>query len=130
MIGFLTFCVVAFLAFAALGVFALPFLLIGGLIWLILLPIKLVFGLFGLFIGGIFRLVFGVLGALLGLILAPIALVIGGVLLVAGLIAGIVMLLTPLVPVALVLLLGWAIYEGLRPKGEGRRAASGLRPSS
>ena len=63
------------LAALGLGTVALPVLVIGAVIWVVLLPIRLVFGL-----------VIALLGALISLI-------------------------TPLIPVALLALLGWGIYR-------------------
>lgn len=104
MLSFLLFSAFAVAGVAIAGIFSLPFLLLAGVIWLILLPIKLLFG-------GLFRLVFGLFGALLALVVTPIVMLLAGVALVGGLIAGIVALLAPLVPVILLLLLGWAVYR-------------------
>lgn len=101
------------LAVAGLGVFAVPFLVIGALIWLVMLPFKL---LFGFVFGRLFRLVFGVLGAVLGLILAPIVMVVVGLAVAGAFLAAVVALLAPLIPVALLLLLGWGIFRLARPK--------------
>jgi hypothetical protein len=112
MLTFLVFVAVA-MAIAGLGVFAVPLLLVAAVIWLVLLPIKL---LVGFIFGGLFRLVFGLIGALLGLVLAPIVLVIAGVAMVGAFITGMVALLAPLMPVILLLLLGWGIFRLVRPK--------------
>lgn len=111
----LTFIVVTALVLAVtgFGVFAIPFLILGGLLWLVMLPIKL---LFGFVFGVLFRIFFGVLGALLGLILAPIILVVAGIALIGAFLAGVVALLAPLVPVVLLLLLGWGIVRLVRPR--------------
>ena len=109
-VGMLTFLLVSSLALAFLGFgfLALPLIVVFGLIWLITLPIRL---LFGFVFGGLFRVLFGLLGGLLGLILGPIVMVVVGVALVGAFIAALVALLTPLIPVVLLLLLGWAIYK-------------------
>src|SRR5688500_16920647 len=84
--------------------FVLPMVFIGGIIWLVTFPLRL---LFGFVFGGLFRLVFGVLGALLGLLLAPLILIVLAVGLVGAVIVGLFALLTPLIPVILLALLGW-----------------------
>jgi hypothetical protein len=96
------------LAFLAFGIFALPVILVLGVLWLVTLPFRL---LFGLLFGGLFRVVFGILGGLFSLILAPILLVVVGIALVGAFIAAIVALVTPLIPVVLLLLLGWGVYR-------------------
>ena len=48
-----------------------PLLVIFGVIWLILLPIRLVFGL----VGWVFHLIFAILGLVLSVVFAPIMLV-------------------------------------------------------
>ena len=110
----LTFLVViaGAMAMAGLALFAVPLLVVGAVVWLVFLPIKL---LFGFVLGGLFRLVFALLGALMGLIVGPIVLVILGVAAVGALIAGLLALLAPLVPVVLLLLLGWALLRVARP---------------
>ena len=108
MLTFLLFSAFAVVAFGFAGVFALPFLIIGGVIWLVLLPIRL---LFGLVFGGLFRLVFGIGGALLGLVLAPLVMVVVGVALVGAFVAALFALLAPLIPIVLLALLGWGIYR-------------------
>lgn len=112
MLTFLFFSALALAGLLIAGVFALPFLVIGAVIWLVLLPVKL---LFGFIFGGLFRLIFGIGGALLGLIIAPIVIVVVGVALVGVFVAALLALLTPLIPVALLLLLGWGIYRIARP---------------
>jgi hypothetical protein len=96
------------LALLGFGFVALPLLLVGGVIWLVMLPIRL---LFGFVFGGLFRVFFGLLGGLLSLILVPLVMVVAAVALVGAFIAAIVALLAPLVPVLLLALLGWAIYK-------------------
>jgi len=113
----LTFLLVAALGLALVGgtAIALPFLVIGGVIWLVLLPIRLALDLtFGL-VGGVLRLLFGLLGAVIGVLFAPLGLIMGlivaAVALVMGVFAALISLITPLIPVALLLLLGWGIYR-------------------
>ncbi len=60
---------------------------------------------------GIFRVVFGIIGGILGFVLAPIGLLILAVLLIGGVVVGLLSLLAPLVPLALLGLLVWAIYR-------------------
>jgi hypothetical protein len=115
----LTFLLVSALVLAALGLgsVALPFLVLGGVIWLVLLPVKLVLGLVVGLVGGAFRLLFGLFGALLALLLAPFALLLGAVALVVAFLGALISLITPLIPVALLLLLGWGIYRGADRQG-------------
>ena len=115
MLTFLFLCAKG-LAFAVL--IAITALLFGGFVWVITLPFRLFFGLFfgmfGLLFGlvfGIIRFVFGIVGGILGFVLAPIGILILGVLLIGGVIVGLMSLLAPLVPVALLGLLIWAIYR-------------------
>ena len=99
----LVFLLLSALALAALGVggaLVLPFLLLGAVLWLATWPIRF-----------LFRLVFGVLGALLGLLVAPVVIVAVGFALLVAFAATVIALLAPLVPVVLVLLLGWAVYR-------------------
>jgi hypothetical protein len=110
----LTFLVVTaiILVAAGLGAFAIPLLVVGAAVWLVVLPIKL---LVGFVFGGLFRMVFWLFGALIGLILAPILAIVAVVGVVGALVAGLLALLAPLVPVVLLLLLGWAIIRLARP---------------
>lgn len=102
MLGFLIFTIIAVALFGTAGLFVmLPVVLLGGAIWVV---------------GGLFRLVFGVLGALLGLIIGPIVLLVVGVALIGAFFAAALALIAPLIPVMLLLLLGWGIYRLARPK--------------
>lgn len=65
----------------------IPFLIIGGLIWLVLLPIRLAFHLLFALIGGLFHLVFGVVAAVLGVLVAPVVLVVVGITLLSVFVA-------------------------------------------
>ena len=106
----LTFLLVSSLALALLGFgfLAVPLLVAGTIVWIVLLPIKL---LFGFVFGGLFRVLFGLVGALFGLILAPLVLVVAGVAAAGAFIAALLALIVPLLPVVLLALLGWAIYR-------------------
>ena len=106
----------ALAAFGFAGVFAIPLIAIGVVIWLVTLPFRL---LLGFVFGGLFRLVFAIGGALLGIVLAPIIVVVVAAALVGALIAGLLALLAPLIPVVLLLLLGWGIYKVSRPRASG-----------
>jgi hypothetical protein len=104
------------LAVLGFGMFALPLLIVGGVLWLVTLPIRL---LFGFVFGGLFRLFFGLLGGLFSLILIPLVMVVAGVALVGAFVAALVALVAPLVvPLILLLLLGWGYYRvaGRRPQ--------------
>ena len=103
---------VAFLIVSALALFfagavAIPFIVIGAAIWLITFPIRLLFKL----IGGILGMVFGLLGGLLGLIIGPIVAVVVAVALIGAFLSAVLSLVAPLLPVALLGLLVWAVYR-------------------
>jgi hypothetical protein len=118
-VGMFTFLLISSLVLALLGFgfLAIPLLVVGAVVWVVLLPIKL---LFGFVFGGLFRVVFGVLGTLFGLILAPLVLILAGVAVIGAFVAALAALIIPLVPVALLLLLGWGIYRGAaRPSPVG-----------
>lgn len=68
--------------------------------WLITLPIRI-----------LFRLMFGLGGGLLRLLLVPVIVLVFGVVAFALMLAAVVALLAPLVPVALLALAAWAIYR-------------------
>jgi hypothetical protein len=59
--------------------------------------------------------VFAVVGGLIGFLVAPVLAVVAGAVVLLVLLAGAVALLIPLVPLALVILVGWAFYRILRP---------------
>jgi hypothetical protein len=101
------FIVLAALALALAGVVAIPFIVIGGVIWLITFPLRLLFKL----VGGILGMVFGLLGGLLGLVIAPVVMLVVVIAIVGALLTAMVSLLAPLLPVALLGLLVWAIYR-------------------
>jgi hypothetical protein len=68
--------------------------------WIVFFPIRI-----------LFKLVFGVLGAAFGLLILPIVLVIAAVAIIGGIIVALLSFLAPLLPVAIVALVGWAIYR-------------------
>ena len=103
MVAFVIFSALA-LAFA--GAVAIPFILLGAFIWLITFPIRLLFKL----IGGIFGMVFGLLGGLIGLVIGPI-IAIEAALNIGAFLSAVLSLLAPLLPVALLGLLVWAVYR-------------------
>jgi hypothetical protein len=109
MLTFLFFSALALVAFATGGLFLIPFLIVGAVIWLITLPFRLLFG-------GLFRLIFGIGGALLGIVLAPLILVVVAIAVVGAFVAAVLALLTPLIPVMLLVLFGWGVYRIARPR--------------
>ena len=99
----LTFLVISAFALMALvvgGLIAIPILAVTSLIWLVLLPFRL-----------LFKLLFGIGGMLLGMLVAPVVMIVVGVVLFGALIAGILALLTPLLPILLLGAFGWALYR-------------------
>ena len=107
MVGFL---ILSALGLAFAGAVAIPFILLGAVIWIVTFPIRLLFKL----IGGIFGMVFGLLGGLLGLIIGPIIAIVVAVALIGAFLSAVLSLLAPLLPVALLGLLVWAIYRVTR----------------
>ena len=101
------FIVLSALALAVAGAVAIPFIVIGAALWLVTFPIRLLFKL----IGGILGMVFGLIGGLLGLIIGPIVMVVVVIALIGALLTAVLSLLAPLLPVALLGLLVWAIYR-------------------
>jgi hypothetical protein len=104
------FVVLSALALAFAGAVAIPFIAIGALVWVITFPLRLLFKL----IGGILGMVFGLLGGLLGLIIGPIVVVVVVIALIGAFLSAVVSLVAPLLPVALLGLLVWAIYRVTR----------------
>ena len=104
------FVVLSALALAFAGAVAIPFIVLGAVIWIVTFPIRLLFKL----IGGILGIVFSVLGGLLGLVVAPIVIVAVGIALIVAFLSAVVSLLAPLLPLALLGLLVWAIYRVTR----------------
>lgn len=105
MLEFLLLGSVALAAVVFGGVVALPLLLIGALIWVVLLPLR-----------WLFKLVFGIGGALLGILIAPVVIIIAAVALAGVLVAALLALLAPLVPVVLLALLVWGAYRIAVPR--------------
>jgi len=104
------FIVLSALALALAGAVAIPFIVIGAALWLVTFPLRLLFKL----IGGILGMVFGLLGGLIGLVIGPIVMVVVVIALVGALLSAVVSLLAPLVPVALLGLLVWAIHRATK----------------
>jgi hypothetical protein len=106
---------IVLMAVAIGGLIAIPIMLISSLIWLVMLPFKL-----------LFKLIFGLGGMLLGMLVAPIAMVIVGVVLVGAVVVGILALLAPLLPIVLLAVFGWALYRLLAGRS-GYSSASDFR---
>lgn len=97
----ITFLLVCGLAVAVIvGLVAIPLMLASAVVWLVLLPFRI-----------LFKLIFGLGGALLGLLLAPLVVVIVAVGLVVALLGAVLSLLAPLLPVALLAFFAWAVYR-------------------
>ncbi len=75
-------------------------LALGALVWLVLLPFRL-----------LFKLVFGHGGLVLGVLLAPLLAVVAAVVVVGALLVALLSLLAPLVPIVLLAGFGWALYR-------------------
>jgi hypothetical protein len=100
MSGFLALTFIAFALFCILGTVALVGFLVKILFWAVLFPIRLAF-----------KLIFGLVGLTLGAVLLPFVLLVAGIALVGALVAALIALVTPLLPVILLGLVGWAIYR-------------------
>jgi hypothetical protein len=90
----------------------LVFLMLGaviaGFFWLVTLPIRLAFRLvFGL----VFGLIFGVGGFLLRMLFTPVIFILAAIALLVGIVAGLVALITHLLPLAFLGLVAWGIYR-------------------
>jgi hypothetical protein len=79
---------------------ALVGFVIKAIFWIVFFPIRL-----------LFKIVFWTIGAGLAALMIPILLVVAAVVVVGGILAAVFALLAPLLPVALVALVGWAIYR-------------------
>jgi len=101
------FIVLSVLALLTVGAAALPFIVIGAAIWLILIPIRLLFRLAGVILG----MALGLIGGVLGLIIGPIVAVIAAIVVIGAVLAAALPLVAPLLPVALLGLLVWAVYR-------------------
>ena len=97
MLTFLTLCLLAIVVLPFMGI-ALIGALVGGLVWIVMFPIRL-----------LFRILLGVVGVGLGLLFMPFILALVVVALVVAAIAA----LAPLLPLAAVGLIGWAIYKAV-----------------
>lgn len=89
--------VTACFVFATLAVVGL---VLKTILWLVFFPIRFVF-----------KMVFWLIGAGIAMLLLPLILLVIGVVIIGGIIAAILSLLAPLLPVAIVALVGWAIYR-------------------
>jgi hypothetical protein len=101
------FIVLSALALVFAGAVAIPFIVMGALLWVITFPLRLLFKL----IGGILGMVFGLLGGLLGLVIGPIVMLVVAVALIGAFLSAVLSILAPLLPVALLGLLVWAVYR-------------------
>lgn len=99
MLTFLFFSVLVLVAAAVAGLVVLHFAL-GALVWLVLLPFRL-----------LFKMVFGLGGLVLGVLLAPLLAVLAAVVVVGAIIVAALSLLAPLVPLVLLAGFGWALYR-------------------
>ena len=97
----LTFLVLSSLAAMAVAMGAVG-LLVGGIVWLVLFPIRL-----------LFMLVFGVAGVLLGLLLVPILGVVAAIVAVVVVAAVAIAALVPLLPLIALALVGWALFKAV-----------------
>jgi hypothetical protein len=96
---------IALAAIAVTGFFLfLTLALVGFIIkmvfWVVFFPIRF-----------LLKLVFWILGAGLAMLVLPILLVVGAIAIIGGIIAAVVSLLAPLLPIAIVALVGWGIYR-------------------
>jgi hypothetical protein len=95
------------LALVTAGVVVLPLLVLAAALWVVTLPFRIAFNLL---FGGL-KLLLGLAFGLLSLIALPFVLLIAGIGLTGALLAGVLSLVAPLVPLALLGLLGWGIYR-------------------
>jgi hypothetical protein len=96
---------IALTVFAVAGLFifltlALIGFVIKAILWMVFFPLRLVF-----------KLLFWILGAGLAVVFLPILLVIVAVVVIGGILAALLSMLAPLLPVAIVALVGWGIYR-------------------
>jgi hypothetical protein len=108
---FLALASLVMLAFVVASVVAVGALLLRLVFFVILLPVRLVFGL--LFIP--FWIAKTVLKVAVGALMLPIFLVGGGLLAAVVAIGALVALVAPLVPLLIVGLLIWAVFRSFRP---------------
>jgi hypothetical protein len=71
-----------------------------AIFWIVFFPVRL-----------LFKIVFWTIGAGLAALMIPILFIVAAVVIVGGILAAVFALLAPLLPVALVALVGWAIYR-------------------
>jgi hypothetical protein len=100
MSGLLAVAVIVSAVLFILGTVALVGFIVKVLLWALLFPLRLAF-----------KLVFGLVGLTLGGLLIPIVLLVAGIGLIGALVVGLIALITPLLPVILLGLVGWAIYR-------------------
>jgi hypothetical protein len=106
MSGFAVLAVIVFAVLFILGAFALVGFLLKLLFWAVFFPIRLAL-----------KLLFGLVGLTLGAILLPFMLLVAGIAVVGALVAGLIALVTPLLPVILLGLVGWGIYRASIGRG-------------
>ena len=99
---------VLFVAFA--GIFVVG-MFVKGVLWLVFLPVRLLFGLLFTPLWFIARLVFGILGAVFSVLMIPVVLVI---LAVAGVIA-VLAAAVPLLPLICIAFVVWVVLRASRP---------------
>ena len=116
MLTFLTICAFALAALVIGGLVAIPIFAVASLVWLVLLPFRL-----------LFKLVFGLGGMLLGFVVAPFVMLIVGVALIGALIAALLALVAPLVPIVLLALFAWALYRLVSRHSDFPSSDSGFR---
>jgi hypothetical protein len=100
MITLLLLCALGLAACVVLGVVALPLLAIGGLLWLVTFPIRI-----------LLKLLFGLGGALIGLVLAPVIAVVVAIVVAVALVGAVLSLVAPLLPLVLLGFFAWAVYR-------------------
>jgi hypothetical protein len=107
MLGAFISVAVLFGLFVLLPLLALK-LLLGTVVWLVVLPFKI--------LGGLFKLVFGLLGAVLGVAGALFGVVFSGVgILAAVILLPLLLLALPLLPLLLLGAFVWAVVKVLSP---------------
>ena len=94
----------------ATGIVAIPFLLVAAAFWIVTLPFRIAFNLL---FGGV-KLLIGLAMGVLSILALPFVLLIAAIGLAGALVAGVLSLAAPLVPLALLALLGWALYRVTR----------------
>jgi hypothetical protein len=99
MLSFLLFSVLTLVVLAVAGM-VFVHLAVGALVWLVLLPFRL-----------LFKLLFGLGGLLLGVLVAPMLAVVAVVGLAGAFVVALLSLLAPLVPLVLLAGFGWAVFR-------------------